>query len=133
MPYRTLDIGNKVYIFKDKEDLSERIKEGRLIPGEVVSYHLSEDLSYNVCECRVYIYDVKHENGKVIEGMHRDEYFGWCILKTKDEVINEIDHYISYNNYLIEEKCKELNKENDSLKRIKEELDKKVLTKKKVK
>ena len=75
MPYRTLDIGNKVYIFKDKEDLSERIKEGRLIPGEVVSYHLSEDLSYNACECRVYIYDVKLENGKVIEGMHQYEYF----------------------------------------------------------
>ncbi len=118
MIYRTLDIGDKVYIFKNKEDLSERIKEGKLIPGEVVGYHLSGDLSYNACECRVYIYNIKLENGKVLDGMHRDEYFGWCILKTEEEVINEINRYIAYNNSLLEERYNELNKENDSLKSI---------------
>ena len=120
MTYRTLDIGDMVYIFKNKEDLSERIKGNKLIPGEIVSYRLSEDLSFNACECRVYIYKVKLENGKVLEGMHKDEYFGWCILKTKEEVINEIDRYISYNNLLIEERCKELNNENECLESIKE-------------
>ena len=97
----------------------------------MISYHLSEDFGYNACECRVYIYDVKSENGGVFEGIHRDEYFGWGILKTKDELINEIDRYIDYNNRLIEQRCKELNDENDSLKSIKEKLqDKKVYIKK---
>ena len=131
MTYKTLDIGDVVYVFKDSNNLYRRIRQGEYAQGKVISYKLSEDLGFNACEYRVYIYNVQDDFGNIYQGIHREDVFGWCLLKTKDELISDINLYMENLNYIKKNKCQVIEDEEELLQNIINELDEKGCTKKK--
>lgn len=122
-----LNIGDEVYIY---ENFWESLKEGKIIKGVIIDAE-NYDYGYHGSGDWVMDYEVKGEDGITYYANHGHGYKRHCIA-TKEELISEINCYIDYNNRLMEERCKELNNENDFLRSIIEKLqDVKVYTKKK--